>query len=126
MSSIRLDTLIDEFPEERDSIEKLSAFIDKKQAGEPRRTELTVQRIFDVVEPSSEGTLLSILQRLVQQGVLTKVLRVESDSTGGIGDFESLDKIPRVLWDSRVGVNVEVRLDQVKLVYILPPRDNSV
>jgi hypothetical protein len=126
MSSIRLDPLIDEFPAERESLEKLSSFIDRKQHSTAGRTELTVERIFDVTHPSSEGVLLAILQRLVQQGVLDKVLRVQSDFLGDIGgDFHHLKEIPPVLFDSRRGIDVEVRLDQVRLVYVVKPIEKS-
>lgn len=125
MSSIRLDPLIDEFPEQRASVEKLADFIDKKAEERGPAKEFTVQRIFDTVSPVSQAVLLEILQRLVEQGVLEKILRVESDAMGGIGDFHSLTEIPPVIWDSRSGHEVEVRLDQVRLIYKLQPRDRS-
>lgn len=121
MSSIKLDPLIDEFPEQKESVEKLARFIDEKSRPGGRAKEFTIQRIFDVAAPVSQAVLLEILQRLVQQGVFDKILRVESEASGGIGDFHSLNDIPAVLFDTKTGQDVEVRLDQVRLIYKLRP-----
>ncbi|MFM0732827.1 hypothetical protein PQQ52_20335 [Paraburkholderia sediminicola] len=117
MSSINLEALIDEFPEESESVERLAEFFDKAEKLGTQTKELTVQRFFDVAKPSSQGVLIKILQRLVQQGVLKKLIRVESDALGGIADFGSVTEVPAVLFDSRIGREIEVRSDQLKLVY---------
>jgi hypothetical protein len=134
MSSTKLSALIDEFPEEADAVERLAALLDryaeilKPQHGPPAypsnyeqpQIELTVQRLFDVVKPSSQRVLSRMLARLVEEGVLKRTVRVESIAKGGIGDFNSVGEIPAVLFDEHVGHNVEVTLDQLREIYRLP------
>lgn len=118
MSSASLDTLFNEFPEERDAVERLAAFINSTPESGPVR-ELPISRLYDLIAPSSQRVLAKIISRLVQQGVFKQVARVESDAMGGIGDFDSITDVPPVLYDSRMGRDVEVRLDQINLIYRL-------
>lgn len=119
MSSISLDTLINEFPEERDAVGRLAALLDPTSASKSTVRELTVQRLYDLISPSSQRVLSKILIRLVQEGVFEQVVRVESDALGGIGDYASVADIPHVIFDSRMGRDIEVRLDQIRLIYKL-------
>jgi hypothetical protein len=118
MSSVNLDILINEFPEEKVAVERLAAYLDSASTSGVAR-ELTVQRLYDLISPSSQRVLAKILVRLVQQGVFTQVVRVESEALGGIGDFESIVDVPPVLFDSRIGRNVDVNLDKIRLIYKL-------
>lgn len=118
MSLQNLDNIITEFPEERDSVKRLEGYLRSAiEAGVDR--ELTVQRLYDVVHPSSQRALAKILIRLVQAGIFKEVVRVESDANGGIADFPSLLDVPPVIFDGRIGRNVEVRSDQIHLIYKL-------
>lgn len=118
MSSVNLDTLIAEFPEEKVAVEKLAAYLDSASATGSVR-ELTVPRLYDLISPSSQRALAKILVRLVQQGVLEQIVRVESDALGGIGDFKSIIDIPPTIFDERKGYEVKVNLDNVRLIYRL-------
>ncbi|WP_155637706.1 hypothetical protein [Burkholderia cepacia] len=120
MSSIDFGALIEEFPEEAESLRRLATFFSSMDNA-PRARELTVQRVFDVARPSSQHVLLKMLQRLVQQGALEKVVRVESDALGGIGDFPSVSDVPHVMFDPRIGHEIEVRPDQLRLMYKVNP-----
>jgi hypothetical protein len=120
MSSIDFGALIEEFPEEAESLQRLAVLFDSTDNA-PRTKELTVQRVFDVARPSSQRVLLKMLQRLVQQGALEKVVRVESDALGGIGDFPSVSDVPHVMFDPRIGREIEVRPDQLRLMYKFSP-----
>lgn len=117
MSSANLDLLINEFPEEKEAVDRLKRFLLSASRPESPVRELTVQRLYDVLHPSSQRVLAKILLRLVKAGVFEQIVRVESDALGGIGDFESISDVPLVLFDSRIGRNVEVRLDQIRLMY---------
>lgn len=118
MSSANLDTLITEFPEEKDAVDRLTAYLDSASVSGYAR-ELTVQRLYDLISPSSQRVLAKILTRLVQQGIFKQVVRVESEALGGIGDYESITDIPPVIFDSRIGRNVDVSLDRVRVIYKL-------
>ncbi len=119
MSSVNLDTLITEFPEERAAVEKLAAYIDSTDVSGRARPELTVQRLYDLIKPSSQRVLAKILVRLAQEGIVKQIVRVESEARGGIGDFDSLVDVPPVIFDSRIGHDVRVSMDNVRLIYRL-------
>lgn len=118
MSSVNLDTLITEFPEEKVAVEKLAAYLDSASTTGSVR-ELTVPRLYDLITPSSQRVLAKILVRLVQQGVLEQIVRVESDALGGIGDFKSITDVPPTIYDERKGYDVKVNLDNIRLIYRL-------
>lgn len=121
MSSINLDSLISEFPEQESSVQKLAAFFEEKQ--DPRNVkEFTIQRIFDIAQPVSQSVLVEILHRFAEQGIVRECIRVESEGLGGIGDFDSFEDIPPVMNDWRLGREVEVRLDQLRWIYKLLPK----
>lgn len=117
--SIRLEPLIREFPEESDAVRRLAAYLASSQ-DQTRAKEFTVERIFELAETSSQSVLLGILHRLCQQGVLQKRIRVESAQGGSIKDFDAVSDIPMFLHDWRVGRDVEVDTDHLRLIYRLP------
>lgn len=112
MSSTKLDALISEFPEEVEAIERL-----REMMSAPPLAPLTVQRLYDLVRPSSLRALALIMSRATQKGITKKFFRVESKRMGGIGDFNKLEEIPQVMFDSRLGEEIEVQDDQVSLLY---------
>lgn len=111
----KYDTLIAEFPEESAAIIRLCSFLDEH--GSEPTVAFRVGRLFDVARPKTFRTLVLILGSLVDMGVLSRFVRVESDALGGIGDFPSLVEVPTVMFDGRLGYEIEVRLEQVKLMY---------
>lgn len=119
MSSIKLDHLIKQFPEEREVFGRLQKFLDERSGECGKIVEITVQRMYDLLKPSSQRVLALLMITLVKEGIFRKLLRVESDAMGGIGDFRTVSEIPAVLFDPSIGHNIEVRLDQVKLIYRL-------
>lgn len=124
MLLIDFGALIEEFPEEAESLRRLAVLFGSEDQA-PRTKELTVQRVFDVARPSSQRVLLKMLHRLVQQGALEKIIRVESDALGGIGDFPSVSDVPHVMFDPRIGHEIEVRPDQLRLMYRFKPTQEA-
>lgn len=121
MSSIKLDALISEFPEQTSSVQKLADFFERKQ-DERLTKEFTVQKMFDVAQPVQQAVLVAILHRFAENGILRECVRVESEAHGGIGDFDSLLEVPPVINDWRLGKEVEVTFENVRLIYKLPPK----
>jgi hypothetical protein len=121
MSLIKLDRLISEFPDQERSVHQLAEFFEAKQDDREVK-EFTVQRMFDVASPVQQSVLIEILHRFAEQGVVDECVRVESDAHGGIGDFDSLDQIPAVINDWRLGRQIEVTIDKVRLIYKLRPK----
>lgn len=119
MSSPKLDRLTTEFPEESAAIQRLVQFLEKFQSDFSERESLSIRRLFDVAHPSSQAVLARILQRLVEERVLKQIVRVESETLGGIKDFPSIVDVPRVIHDWRRDVEVEVRPENIRLYYKL-------
>jgi hypothetical protein len=118
MSSVKLDFLIDEFPEEQEAVGRLQRFIDSCLESGPSVREVTIQRIFDIVHPSTQRILVKMLMRMVEHGMMDKIIRIESDARGGIGDdYKSVMDIPNVMFDRRLGHEIEVRPDQIRTIY---------
>lgn len=113
--SVSLDTLTSEFPEHELALSQFANLLRKK--GQQEGFCLTINRIYDLIEPHSITTLARILGALVDKGVLQQFVRVNSYSGGGIGDFESVIDVPMEIFDARMGCNVEVNLDQIELLY---------
>lgn len=111
----KYDSLIAEFPEEGAAIFRLCQFLDSP--GLPVSAEFKAARLFDIAKPSSKRVLVLVLSRLVQKGLMRRFVRVESDAMGGIGDYSSASHVPPVIFDARLGIDVEVRLDQLHLMY---------
>lgn len=117
MSSSRLSYLIAEFPQEKDTINRLSELIDKQGEGDSVRI-LPPERIFSIIKPQSFGAFLSILDSLVSKKLVKRIIRVESTAGGGIGpDFDSIADIPETMEDFRTGKTIEVDIDQIKIYY---------
>jgi hypothetical protein len=118
MSSVKLEPLISEFPEEADALLRLKTFVEQNQGGR-REPIFPLERFFEIAEPSSQRILLGIMSRLVQQGAVKKVVRVESTAGGGIGDYDSLSEVPVAIFDNRQGHVVEIDPGQVRLMFKL-------
>lgn len=116
MSSTRLDTLIDEFPEESAAIARLSDLLEPSD-DRPEMREYTSARLYDLLRPSNHRVLVQLLSSAADKGLVRKIVRVVSTARGGIGDFDSLLDIPPTLFDERIGVEVEVTPDNIILIY---------
>lgn len=121
MSSTSFYILTAEFPEERAAILKLEELIEQ---GDGRKREFTANRLLEIAGISSARVFAKIIGRLVEDGLLQKKVRVESTARGGIGDFDSLLDVPSVIYDSQIGKEIEVNLDQVHLIYKIPAHEN--
>jgi len=75
MSTINSETLINNFPEDRDTVQRLLAIFDDSQE-RTRLKEFTLKRLFDRTLPRSEIALAQILNYLVSTGSLKRIVRV--------------------------------------------------
>ncbi|GAB1578696.1 hypothetical protein [Bordetella petrii] len=116
MSSVKLDALIREFPEEAQALERLVHFLDQYQEQEGRR-EFPLERLFEIAEPSSERVLLKILQRVCKQGALTRLVRIENANGQGLATFPTVDDVPDQIYDFTLGRTIEVDHDLLRIIY---------
>lgn len=116
MSSTRLDTLIDEFPEESAAIARLSDLLAQGD-DRPNVREYTSSRLYDLLQPSNHRVLVQLLSSAADKGLVRKIVRVMSPGRGGIADYDSLLDIPPTLYDDRRGIEIEVTPDDLVLIY---------
>jgi hypothetical protein len=79
--------------------------------------ELTFAHLAQEARPLPTEKLALAMAALVQHGLVTRVLRVESPIGGGIGDFNSIEEIPDDLYDSRTDEMFHVRPENILVVY---------
>ena len=116
MSSISLDNLISEFPEDRDAIKSFEYAFETGLLSEEK--DYPVKRIYDLIHPRSQLALAKILNRLVEEGILRKIVRIESPETGGgLEDFDDILNVPSEIHDWRRDVDMQVTLDDLKIIY---------
>jgi hypothetical protein len=123
MPSLNLDRLTAEFPTERTAVERLVNFI-AEVLGRNREATLSMNRVMDIARPSSTLMLSRILERLVEEGVLQQIVRVESEGLGGIGDYPSVSDVPDVIHDFRRDVDVRVKPEHLHLYYDAAHRED--
>lgn len=121
MSSVNLERLTAEFPDEAPAVKRLADFIEACRRQKSGALQFSVNRVFSVTNPSSKLAFARILQRLIEDGVFEEVVRVESEGTGGLGDFRSIKEVPSVLHDWRRDIDFEVRPEHLHLYYKLQP-----
>ena|ERR1039457_6637573 len=81
-------------------------------------SEYTLNDLYDLLRPDSREGLAMVLAELVKQGKIKQVIRVVSPKKqGGIKDFDSLNDIPHSIHDWRTDTEIEVRPDDLRVVY---------
>lgn len=116
MSTINSKVLIDKFPEDRETVQKLlNIFAEESERAQQK--EFSINRLFDSVSPRSVLALAQILNYLENDGALQKIIRVESPNYGGIADFSSLLDVPEVIHDWRRDVEMFVTPDDINIIY---------
>lgn len=117
MSSTKFDILIDEFPNELAAVSRLRDLVCHEQAQAGHR-EYRSNRLYDKLQPSNYRVLVKILLSAAEKGLLQRRFRVNSASGGGIAEFDSVQEIPLELFDNRRGLQVEVSLDDIEMIFI--------
>ena len=115
MSSPQFAALIAEFPEERDTINRL-----EKLLGEGQERVVALDRMIGLVEPHSTESLALILAELSLANLLRRFVRVESPSNkGGIKDFPTLSDVPERIYDWRADREIDVTPENVHLFFAI-------
>jgi hypothetical protein len=119
MSSPKYERLTNEFPSETPAIERLLDFIESSRRKDAFNSRFSVDRFWELAQPSSYVNLLKILQTLVDEQVLDEIYRIEFDSLGGITELESLEQVPEEIHDWRRDITVPVFPENIHLYYKL-------
>lgn len=118
MSSMKLETLIKQFPEEREALQRLQEHLSRWMQSSKYK-EFTWERACELVEPHSQNVLLEVLSELCEEGVISSRVRVMSPSGAAIKDFLSVLDVPLKLNDWSNGQEILVDLDNLKTVFIV-------
>jgi len=73
----------------------------------------------EILSLSPSPASYSVIKFLENQGLVKKIIRVESPAYGGIGDFDSILDLPSVIEDFRTGLELAVTEENTKVLYSL-------
>lgn len=111
--SQRFAALIDDFPEERESLALLAKLIQSD-----RHREMTLDHLILTLSPHSVESLVRILERLAHEGAIERSYRVESPKTKAkIEDFTSFEDIPETVYDDKTGTELQVTPRDLRVIY---------
>ena len=114
MSSDKYSNLTAEFPAERETVSRLSELV-----GTGKRRELPLDALIVRLEPKSDIDLARILERLVFDGTIARVYRIENASYAPIDEFPDYRGIPQNIFDPHTGTDMVVTPRNVRVVFVL-------
>lgn len=117
-SVVTLQNIRSDFPDASDAIARLEELLSEDSDAKP---EYTLEHIYEVVHPSSLGTLAQILSWLMEHQYLERVIRVVSpESRAGLKDFLSLGDLPEYVFDDvDTGGQIPVTDKSIEVLYRL-------
>ncbi len=114
---MNFERIADKYPAEREALDRLERLLEQGSASRP---EYTFGFLCDLLRPRSREGLALVLAELVHAGRLKRVVRVVSPTTqGGLGDFDGIEAVPAHLHDWRADLQIEVRPEDLRIIYIL-------
>lgn len=108
-----LKNLTPEFPREVEALSRLDSLLVQSQTDEKW---FTLAKLYETANFSSQYVFNYVLNKLIEDGDLEKVVRVETN-LGGIDDFSDIEDVPEVIFDWRVGENIRVKPEFVKILF---------
>lgn len=112
MSLPKFEALTDQFPAEEHALKELARLVRS-----PKKREMTFDHLVSFVAPKSVENLALILGELTRAGIVVRVIRVESKTQSGIGDFSKLEDVPDRIYDYTSDEDIEVTPANVRVVY---------
>jgi hypothetical protein len=101
---------------------RLRAFLEEEKQTASNVKVYNTPRLFDVAGQVPSPALIRALARLVTEGLIDQVVRVEPRYGEGIGDFSSIEDVPDEIEDWRhPGTTVRVRPEHLQVYYKLHP-----
>lgn len=111
VSSDILKDIICKLPMDRVTIERIG----KEVLSGPGDKAFTIDRLYDLVTASSKASLSRVLHELVAHGILESFVTVESDTGGGIDEFETVSDVPDIIYDPYTGKSFEVTPNDIRV-----------
>ncbi len=122
MSSTALQRIVAEIPVGWWTRRRLEALVRRARS---RKWHYTFEGLLAKAAPIPPEALAYFLAKLVDKGLVKRVIRVESPATrGGLGDYEAIEDIPWEVIDDTVQPEKEVAVapGNVQVVYIFGDR----
>jgi hypothetical protein len=111
------------YPREKEAVKRLEALINA--ASDPSRDnkpsgEYTFEHLYEKIRPSSPEVLAAMLADLEMQGLIRRIIRVESRTRGGgIHDYSSLLEVPPTVRDWRADEDMTVTPQDLRVLFTL-------
>ena len=115
MSLHNLSTLISKYPDKADTFKHINSFISARKTILDNSYPLS--NLLDKLCLKSSMNSLLTIQILEDEGVISKIFRVESPSLGGLGDFNSISEIPLIINDFRTDTDLKVKPQHISVLY---------
>jgi hypothetical protein len=107
------ESITSKYPSEQEALSKLRNLLSSPRAGE-----FTLNRLCELVAPNDRDEFAIILGDLARNGLVKLIVRVVSPSTqGGVGDYSTLDEVPKVVHDRRTDTALEVTSENLRIIY---------
>ena len=113
MLSEKYGQLIKMYPEEKSLVIKLQQLVEDSSS----RSEFSINRLIDKLEPNSVYILPQVLTSAVECHVLTRVFRVLSPSLIGLEDYDSITEVPSEIYDYTEGETLMITPENIELIY---------
>jgi hypothetical protein len=122
MSLQSLSSLISKYPDKADTFDRITkAFsVDSTMQDDVYSLSSLLEKL---CLKSSINSILTV-KILENEGFISKIFRVESPSLGGLGDYESLTKIPLTVHNWREDTDLRVTPENISILYKI--RNNLV
>lgn len=118
MSLTGFERVLRRYPQLSAELERLRTLVERPSE-EPR--ELTFERIFGTVSPISKRALTLLLAECIHEGILSRIIRVNSPATQtAITEYSSIEEVPEQLLDRFTGEFIEVLPERLEVVYKTP------
>jgi hypothetical protein len=108
-----LINLTPEFPRDIEALSRLDSLLTKDDG---RGSLFTLANLYETANFSSQYVFNYVLDRLIQDGILKKVVRVET-ALGGIDDFPDIEDVPEEIHDWRIGETIAVKPEFIKILF---------
>lgn len=120
MFAEKFSPLISKYPQDADALHRVAEYfraLEKKGKFDFRKVKLDPSRLFEIAQVGNKKRLERIICLLVSEHIFRRVLIVESQAGGGIQTFDSYRDVPETIHDTRLDIQIEVTIDNLKTFY---------
>lgn len=120
MYAERFKPLIRSHPLDADALTRVAEYFGNKERSAGDRfseIKLDPQRLFDITQAGSATRLARVIELLVSERLLERLVVVQSPNGSGLASYSSFTEIPSELHDATRDVMMSVTPESVKVLY---------